>query len=105
MSNIGNNIIKLRKEMGISQIGLAKIIGVSKQNMFKYEHGIIEDIPYSKVEKLAQALHTDLNTLAGWNEEINNISDEEKFLLEQYRKLSDRQKTKITLLINEAGDR
>ena len=45
--SIGKRIKALRESLNISQIELAERIGVSKQNLYKYENGIITNIPSS----------------------------------------------------------
>ena len=54
--NIGKRIAKVRKEKGISQTELGEICGTTKQTIFKYENGIITNIPLDKLEKIADAL-------------------------------------------------
>ena len=67
--NIGDKIKKLRKNMGISQIDLAEIIQVSKQTLYKYENGIVTNIPSDKLEALADALDTTPEYLMGWTDD------------------------------------
>lgn len=62
--------IKLkREEMGISQTELANKIGVSKQTLYKYENGIITNIPSDKIEKIAYYLNVSAAYLMGWLEQ------------------------------------
>ena len=63
---IGQRIKALREQKGISQIELAKKIGVSKQNLYKYENGIISNIPSDKIEAAAAALETSPAYIMGW---------------------------------------
>ena len=65
---IGERIKHRREELGIGQTRLAELIGSSKQNLYKYENGIITNIPVDKVEALAAALHTTPAYLMGWSE-------------------------------------
>lgn len=64
----GDNIKKLREEKKITQTELANIIGTTKQNIYKYETGIITNIPSDKIEALAKALNTSPAHIMGWNE-------------------------------------
>ena len=65
---IGKRIKQLRENLNISQIALAKKIGVSKQNLYKYENGIISNIPSDKIEAIAKALGTSPAYLMGWDD-------------------------------------
>jgi repressor LexA len=65
---IGQRIKALREQKGFSQIELAEKIGVSKQNLYKYENGIISNIPSDKIEAAAAALGTSPAYLMGWND-------------------------------------
>lgn len=64
---IGERIKHRREELGIAQKQLAELIGSSKQNLYKYENGIIANIPADKIESLAKALHTTPAYLMGWS--------------------------------------
>lgn len=65
---IGQRIKQRREELGIGQTRLAERIGSSKQNLYKYENGIITNIPADKVEAIAAALHTTPAYLMGWSD-------------------------------------
>lgn len=63
-NNIGENIIRIRKEKGISQKELAKKIGISAQNLLQIEKGKSE--PKSgTLDKIMQALDITPNELYG----------------------------------------
>ena len=64
--SIGKRIRELREKQGISQVDLAAIVGVSKQNLYKYEFGIVCNIPLQTIERLAAALHVSPAYLVGW---------------------------------------
>ena len=66
---IGQRIKQRREELGIGQTQLAEKIGSSKQNLYKYENGIITNIPSEKVEAIAKALYTTPAYLMGWSED------------------------------------
>ena len=66
--SIGKRIKALRESLNISQIELAERIGVSKQNLYKYENGIITNIPSDKIEAIAKALDTTPAHLMGWDD-------------------------------------
>lgn len=69
MSVVGDNISKLRKEMGLTQEELATRLGYkSKSTINKIELGI-NDISQSKIVRFAKALNTTPAHLMGWDEE------------------------------------
>ena len=67
---IGERIKSKREIIGYSQVELAKRIGVSKQTLYKYENGIITNIPSDKIELLANALDTTPGYLMGWDDSV-----------------------------------
>lgn len=65
MSTIGNNILRKRKELGMTQEELADRMGYkSKSSINKIELGI-NDVPRSKIEKFAEVLGTTPARLMG----------------------------------------
>lgn len=66
---IGERIKKLRMRYDISQVELSEMIGISKQSLYKYENGVITNIPSDKIELLADVLHTTPSYLMGWENE------------------------------------
>ena len=66
---IGERMKHRREALGIAQTTLAERIGTSKQNLYKYENGIIANIPADKIEAIAQALHTTPAYLMGWSDD------------------------------------
>lgn len=65
---LGERIKNRRMSLGISQIDLAVKVGTTKQQIYKYENGIISNIPSDKVEEIAKALGTTPGYLMGWEE-------------------------------------
>lgn len=84
--SIGKRIKALRENLNISQIELAERIGVSKQNLYKYENGIITNIPSDKIEAIAKALDTTPAHLMGWDDTPPTTEDTiDKLLKAQYQ--------------------
>lgn len=77
MSVIGDKIKRLREEKGLSQVDLANLIGESKQTIWKYENGIVTNIPLPKVEAIAKALGCSPEFLTGWVKESDGIEDDD----------------------------
>lgn len=77
---ISNKIKRLRKEAKISQVELAKKLGTTKQTIYKYENGLITNIPSDKIETMAQLFDTTPQYLMGWedlpNADSSDISPE-----------------------------
>lgn len=64
---IGDRIRELRTEKGYSQVEMAERVHVSKQTWYKYENNIVTNIPYDKIEAIAQALNVTPAYLMGWD--------------------------------------
>ncbi len=89
---IGKRIRMLREDRNLTLKEIANIIGVSEATFSRYESGHIENIPLSKIEKIAKALNTTPGYLMGWIEkkeniitihEFTNALEAMKFILEQ----------------------
>ena len=65
---IGERIKEVRKRAGFRQSDLADRIDVSKQTMYKYETGIVTNIPSDKIAKIAQETGTSPAYLMGWTD-------------------------------------
>ena len=66
--SVGDNIKNTRIKQGITQEELANKIGTTKQTIYKYENGIVTNIPLSKLEVIADALGVTTAHLMGWEE-------------------------------------
>jgi len=66
---IGERIRRARENCGISQTALAEKIGVYKQTLYKYEKGIITNIPSDKIALIADACDCTPAYLMGWTED------------------------------------
>lgn len=105
MSTVGDRILLMRKQIGLTQEELAKMMGYkSKSTINKIELGI-NDIPQSKILQFANVLGTTPAYLMGWEDEEKNSPNEptltegEKMVLELFRKIpEDRQPEALELL-------
>lgn len=75
MKNIGEKIRALRERKKLTQDEVGKYIGTSKQTLYKYEMGIITNIPSDKIELLAKLFDVSPAYLMGWEVESNLISE------------------------------
>ena len=98
---IGDRILEKRDEHGMTLEDIAKLIGVSRQTMSRYETGAIKGVPSDKIELIAKALGTTPGYLMGWEDksedikkaatqaafraEMGDFSEEEMFLVRTYR--------------------
>lgn len=92
----GEKIKDLRKTLGMSQVELAKRIGVSKQTLYKYENNIITNIPSDKIELLSNVLQTTPADIMGWEPTQITAKDVEQSLKNSISNI--RRITKIPLL-------
>ncbi len=100
------NLKKLRAEAGVSQQQLADVIGVSQQSINKYEnHNVEPDI--STLIALSDYFSTSVDYLIG-NTDLKrkievvhtfDLNDDEKEIIEKYRKTSDKNKKIIELIL------
>lgn len=74
---IGERIRDARRKAGISQERLAEMLDTTKQAVYKYESGIVANIPVEKVENMARILSVSPAYLMGWEEERVECPDEE----------------------------
>lgn len=80
-------IKKLRLQLGLSQDELAEKVGYThRSSIGKVESGLV-DLPQSKIQAFATALHTTPQYLMGFEDEPQNkfssVEDAIKFILEQ----------------------
>ena len=79
---IGEKIKSLRESKRITQTELAEKLGTTKQNIYKYENGIITNIPSDKIELMAKCFEVSPGYIMGWEDE--NELDDLSILMEKY---------------------
>ncbi len=79
--DIGKLIKQFREQKGLTQDELAKHIKTTRQTIFKYENGIVTNIPMDKLVIIAKVLDVSPAFLMGWESSnptnayrVNNIS-------------------------------
>ena len=95
----GKRIKELREKRAITQTDFAKAIGVSKQTLYKYENGIVTNIPSDRIEIIAKALNTSPSNLMGWEQTIRNNADA---IYDQYIDAINEGKTVGSMTVHEA---
>jgi transcriptional regulator with XRE-family HTH domain len=88
----GERIKSLRESKNITQTELAEMIGTTKQNVYKYENGIITNIPSDKIELMAEKFDVSPAYIMGWstdipsNEKSTPVTADESALLHHLQK-------------------
>jgi len=68
---MGEKIKAARKSKGYTQEELGSKCGTTKQTIFKYEGGIVTNIPLDRIQKIAYILNFSPAYLMGWEEPEN----------------------------------
>lgn len=63
---IGDKLKKLRIDKDYTQEYVGNLVGISKQTLYKYENGIVTNIPSDKIEALAKVFGVTPEYLMGW---------------------------------------
>jgi len=96
--HIGSLIRIVRKTAGLSQMGLAERVGISYQQIQKYEKGVSE-ISVSRLSQIAHALNIPLSRFVPDEERMmvseavspyGTLSDNEIELLSLFRRIKDK---------------
>ena len=106
MSTIGERIADLRLRRGLTQSELGEAIGETKQTIYKYEHGIVANIPLSKVEAIAKVLRCPPSALTGWEDSQipeEDLTDADMRLLKWFRSLPP-EKQRAILIAQDAPE-
>ena len=92
--NIGEKIKSLRLKKQLTQDDVAQITGTTKQAIYKYETGIVTNIPLDKIEKMADLFGVAPSYLMGWEENTPDepqLTEGERFMLEIFRQIPEAQ--------------
>lgn len=65
---VGTRLKSLRIKKGYTQEYVGNIVGTSKQTLYKYERGIVTNIPPDKIEALAKLYDVQPGHIMGWAE-------------------------------------
>lgn len=66
----GERIRRARELRGMTQEELGRACGTTKQTIFKYESGIVTNIPTDKIEGIARATGVSPAYIMGWDEPL-----------------------------------
>ena len=70
--NTGHRIKHLREKLGMTQTELGDAVGTTKQTIYKYETGVVTNIPLDRLGRIADALETTPGYLMGWTDNYYN---------------------------------
>ena len=70
MNDLAKKIKVLRKQNDMTLEDVAKIVGVGKSTVRKWETGMIENMKLDKISSLAVALKTTPSFLMGWDDDV-----------------------------------
>lgn len=71
--SIGERIKEARELRNVTQVELAEAVGTTKQNIYKYENGIVSNIPSDKIEAISLYLRISPAYLMGWTDKISVV--------------------------------
>ena len=71
----GDRIRAAREAKGLTQEELGAACGTTKQNIYKYETGLITNIPSDRLERIAEVLGTSPAALMGWDGTRDDVPD------------------------------
>ena len=77
-----------RKELRLTQGDVAKKVGVAIQTIYKYENGIVTNIPLDRLELIAKALQISPAYLMGWPEDSESYKKEDA-ITDIFKRLKD----------------
>jgi len=69
MSLPGDRIRELRQRNGMTLDDVAKHLGINRQAVYKYEQGIVTNIPLDKIEKMSELFCVSPGYLSGWTDD------------------------------------
>lgn len=70
MNPVSQRLIDAYRKSGLSYPELEKITGIPKSSIQRYITGMYEDIPMSRLEKIADALNVSAAYIMGWEDEL-----------------------------------
>ncbi len=70
--SVGSRIKQAREAKKITQEELGDLCGTTKQSIFKYENGVVTNIPFDRLERIASVLDVSPAYLMGWESDISD---------------------------------
>ena len=69
MTTSAERIREMRLRQKLTLDDVAKYLDVNRQAIYKYEHGVVTNIPLDNLEKMAKLFGTTPGYLAGWSDD------------------------------------
>lgn len=66
---VGEMLKKLRTNKNLSLDDVSKQLGIARQTLYKYETGIITNIPLTRIEELAKIYRVEPGYIMGWKDD------------------------------------
>lgn len=108
---LGERIKYHRERLGLTQEDIAKQISTTPQNIYKYEKGIVTNVPLVNIEAMATIFDISPNELTGWNEkkptpvsESGPISPDRQYLIDSIRAMPDESVRKLRVIVEQVID-
>lgn len=103
----GERLKRLRELNQLSQEELAAKLSTTRQTIFKYEKGIVSNIPSDRIEQLATILGSTPEYILGWEDLPSNddLSPSERQILELFRGVNGEGQEKILDYANYISSR
>lgn len=89
MTKLSETLVSLRRDSGLTQLDLAKMLGLSRSAIGMYESGKREP-NLETLELFANYFHVDMNTLTGQNMDAMPLHNEDRELTEYLEMLRSR---------------
>ncbi len=92
---LGERIRTVRESLKMTQEELGELCGTTKQTIFKYESGIVTNIPLDRLTLLAEKLGVTPAYLTGWGEGVPELPEKLGALAESFEQLNDQGQDKV----------
>lgn len=104
--NLGEKIKSAREHAGLTQEELGKKCDTTKQTIYKYESGVVTNIPIDRLELIADTLNVSAAYLIGWDKheqpaDIGELSVSEVAIIKLIRKLPEETQVTFPDLLEE----
>ena len=106
MSTPGERIREMRMRNHLTLDDVAKHLNVNRQAVYKYEHGVVTNIPLDNLEKMAELFSTTPGYLAGWIEDNSSVDNQSldddpqiRIVSGMMENLSEEQKNQIVAIV------
>lgn len=86
----GERIKAAREAAGLTQEQLGRLCHTTKQTIYKYESGIVTNIPIDRLVSIAQALSVSAEYIAGWENDLLYSAAKDAVLSKEFNSLPEK---------------